>query len=100
MLVRDYLEKGRSLAERIPYSFHRVGIRLAVADSVLALGQTKVNASRSARIRSICSARSTKVPLLPPESGGLSQHHRRARFSVPAVRRDLPRGCPRFGCSA
>ena len=32
MLVRDYLEKGRSLAERIPYSFIALASRLAVAD--------------------------------------------------------------------
>ena len=64
MLAREYLEKGRNLAERIPYSVIALASRFAVADVFWRSGQTKVNGS--ARRRSICSARNTKCRFSHP----------------------------------
>ena len=86
MLVRDYLEKGRSLAERIPYSFIALAFRIAVADVFWRSGQTKVNGF-SIREEILSVPRGVQSTAAPAGSGGLSQHHRRARFSDPAVRR-------------
>ena len=43
MMAREYLEKGRNLAERIPYSVIALASRLAVADVFWRSGQTKVS---------------------------------------------------------
>ena len=43
MLVRETLEKGRSLAERIPTGAIALASRIAVADVFWRSGQTKVN---------------------------------------------------------
>lgn len=64
MVAREYLEKGRNLSERIPYSVIALASRFAVADVFWRSGQTKVNGS--ARRRFICSARNTKCRFSHP----------------------------------
>ena len=44
MTVREYLEKGRDLAERIPYNLIALAARFSVADVFWRSGQTKVSA--------------------------------------------------------
>ena len=67
MLVRDVLEKGRDLAERIPYSVIALAARIAVADVFWRSGQTKVS-SFSIREETFYLFREEyKVPLLPPD---------------------------------
>ena len=67
MLVRDYLEKGRSLAERIPYSFIALASRIAVADVFWCSGQTKVNGFSIREETFYLFREEYKVPLLPPD---------------------------------
>ena len=67
MLVRDYLEKGRSLAERIPYSFIALASRIAVADVFWRSGQTKVNGFSIREETFYLFREEYKVPLLPPD---------------------------------
>ena len=63
-----WLEAGRRLAERIPYSIVALMARFAVATVFWRSGQTKVEASRTTR--SFYFARSTRSrsyrPILPP----------------------------------
>ncbi len=67
MLIRDYLEKGRSLAERIPYSFIAFASRIAVADVFWRSGQTKVNGFSIREETFYLFREEYKVPLLPPD---------------------------------
>ena len=67
MLVRDYLEKGRSLAECIPYSFIALASRIAVADVFWRSGQTKVNGFSIREETFYLFREEYKVPLLPPD---------------------------------
>src|ERR1041385_4069061 len=67
MLVRDYLERGRSLAERIPYSFIALASRIAVADVFWRSGQTKVNGFSIREETFYLFREEYKVPLLPPD---------------------------------
>ena len=60
MVAREYLEKGRNLAERIPYSVIALASRFAVAD----------RSNQGERIREetfYLFREEYKVPLLPPE---------------------------------
>jgi putative oxidoreductase len=67
MLAREYFEKGRNLAERIPYSFIALISRFAVADVFWRSGQTKVNGF-SIREETLYLFREEYiVPLLPPD---------------------------------
>ena len=67
MLVRDYLEKGRSLAERIPHSFIALASRIAVADVFWRSGETKVNGFSIREETFYLFREEYKVPLLPPD---------------------------------
>ena len=67
MLVRDYLEKGRSLAERIPHSFIALASRIAVADVFWRSGQTKVSGFSIREETFYLFREEYKVPLLPPD---------------------------------
>jgi putative oxidoreductase len=67
MLVRDYLEKGRSLAERIPTSFIALASRIAVADVFWRSGQTKVSGLAIREETFYLFREEYKVPLLPPD---------------------------------
>jgi putative oxidoreductase len=67
MVVREFLEKGRDLTERIPYSVIALAARFAVADVFWRSGQTKV-AGFSIREESFYLFRKEyKVPLLAPD---------------------------------
>src|SRR3954466_956852 len=67
MLVRNYLEKGRSLAERIPHSFIALASRIAVADIFWRSGQTKVTGFSVREETFYLFREEYKVPLLPPD---------------------------------
>jgi len=67
MLVRDYLEKGRNLAERIPYSVIALASRIAVADVFWRSGQTKVSGFTIREETLYLFREEYKVPLLPPD---------------------------------
>ncbi len=67
MLVRDYVEKGRSLAERIPYSLIALASRIAVACVFWRSGQTKVNGFSIREETFYLFREEYKVPLLPPD---------------------------------
>jgi len=67
MLVREYLEKGRSLAERIPASVIALASRIAVADVFWRSGQTKVNGFSIREETFYLFREEYKVPLLPPD---------------------------------
>ena len=67
MLVRDYLEKGRNLAERIPYSVIALASRIAVADVFWRSGQTKVSGLTIREETLYLFREEYKVPLLPPD---------------------------------
>jgi putative oxidoreductase len=67
MLVRQYLEQGRSLAERIPYSFIALISRFSVADVFWRSGQTKVNGFSIREETFYLFREEYKVPLLPPD---------------------------------
>ena len=67
MFVRDTLEKGRSLAERIPYSFIALVSRIAVADVFWRSGQTKVSGFSIREETYYLFREEYKVPLLPPD---------------------------------
>jgi len=66
MSMRDYIEKGRDLAERIPYSAIALVSRFAVADVFWRSGQTKVNGFSIREEPSISSARSTRCRCCRP----------------------------------
>ena len=63
----NYLEKGRSLAERIPYSVIALASRIAVADMFWRSGQTKVNGFSIREETFYLFREEYKVPLLPPD---------------------------------
>src|ERR1041385_6087309 len=67
MLVRETLEKGRELAERIPYSVIALVSRIAVADVFWRSGQTKVNGFAIREETFYLFREEYKVPLLPPD---------------------------------
>ena len=67
MLVRDYLEKGRDIAERIPYSAIALLSRFAVADVFWRSGQTKVHGFSIREETFYLFREEYKVPLLPPD---------------------------------
>jgi putative oxidoreductase len=65
--AREYLEKGRNLAERIPYSVIALASRFAVADVFWRFGQTKVNGFSIREETFYLFREEYKVRLLPPE---------------------------------
>src|SRR5215467_1152943 len=67
MSAREYLEKGRHLAERIPYSLVALASRFAVADVFWRSGQTKVNGFSIREETFYLFREEYKVPLLPPD---------------------------------
>ena len=67
MLAREYLEKGRHLAERIPYSLVALASRIAVADIFWRSGQTKVSGFSIREETFYLFREEYKVPLLPPD---------------------------------
>lgn len=67
MLAREYLEKGREFAERIPQSLVLLAARLAVADIFWRSGQTKVNGFSIREETFFLFREEYKVPLLPPD---------------------------------
>ena len=67
MLAREYLEKGRNLAERIPHSLVALMSRVAVADIFWRSGQTKVNGLSIREETFYLFREEYKVPLLPPD---------------------------------
>jgi putative oxidoreductase len=67
MLVHEYLEKGRNLAERIPYSLIALASRFAVADIFWRAGQTKVNGFSIREETFFLFREEYKVPLLSPD---------------------------------
>ena len=67
MHARDILEKGRDLAERIPYSVIALAARIAVADVFWRSGQTKVNGLSIRQETFYLFREEYKVPLLPPD---------------------------------
>ena len=67
MTVREYLEQGRNLAERIPYAVIALAARLAVADVFWRSGQTKVSGFSIREETFYLFREEYKVPLLPPD---------------------------------
>jgi putative oxidoreductase len=67
MTVRESLDKGRDLAERIPYSLIALAARFAVADVFWRSGQTKVNGFSIREETFYLFREEYKVPLLPPD---------------------------------
>jgi len=67
MSMRDYLEKGRDLAERIPYGAIALASRFAVADVFWRSGRTKVNGLSIREETFYLFREEYKVPLLPPD---------------------------------
>jgi len=67
MIAREYFEKGRKLAERIPYSLIALTSRFAVADVFWRSGQTKVNGFSIREETFYLFREEYKVPLLPPD---------------------------------
>lgn len=68
MLARDYLEKGRDLAERIPMSLVALASRVAIADIFWRSGQTKVSGFSIREETFFLFREEYKVPLLPPDA--------------------------------
>jgi putative oxidoreductase len=67
MTAHEYLEKGRNLAERIPYSVIALAARFSVADVFWRSGQTKVNGFSIREETFYLFREEYKVPLLPPD---------------------------------
>ena len=67
MSARDYLQKGRDLAERIPYSVIALASRFAVADVFWRSGQTKIKGFSIREETFYLFREEYKVPLLPPD---------------------------------
>jgi putative oxidoreductase len=67
MLVQEMLEKGRDLAERIPYSLIVLASRFAVADVFWRSARTKVNGFSIREETFYLFREEYKVPLLPPD---------------------------------
>ena len=67
MLALELLEKGRNLAERIPYCVIALASRIAVADIFWRSGRTKVNGFSIREETFYLFREEYKVPLLPPD---------------------------------
>jgi len=67
MLAYELLEKGRGLAERIPYSVIALASRIAVADIFWRSARTKVNGFSIREETFYLFREEYKVPLLPPD---------------------------------
>ena len=67
MLVLELMEKGRALAERIPYGVIALASRIAVADIFWRSGRTKVNGFTIREETFYLFREEYKVPLLPPD---------------------------------
>ena len=67
MALREYLENGRNLAERIPHSLVALASRIAVADIFWRSGQTKVSGFSIREETFYLFREEYKVPLLPPD---------------------------------
>jgi putative oxidoreductase len=67
MHVLELMEKGRALAERIPYSAIALTSRIAVADIFWRSGRTKVNGFSIREETFYLFREEYKVPLLPPD---------------------------------
>jgi putative oxidoreductase len=67
MYLREYLEKGRNLAERLPYNVIALASRIAVADVFWRGGQTKVSGFSIREETFYLFREEYKVPLLPPD---------------------------------
>ncbi|AMN45037.1 DoxX family protein [Rhodoplanes sp. Z2-YC6860] len=67
MVIQDVLEKGRDLAERIPYSLIALASRVAVADVFWRSARTKVNGFSIREETFYLFREEYKVPLLPPD---------------------------------
>jgi putative oxidoreductase len=67
MPVLELMEKGRALAERIPYSAIALASRVAVADIFWRSGRTKVNGFSIREETFYLFREEYKVPLLPPD---------------------------------
>lgn len=67
MHVVELMEKGRALAERIPYSAIALASRIAVADIFWRSGRTKVNGFSIREETFYLFREEYKVPLLPPD---------------------------------
>ena len=67
MPVLELLEKGRALAERIPYSVIALASRIAVADIFWRSGRTKVSGFSIREETFYLFREEYKVPLLPPD---------------------------------
>lgn len=67
MQVVEVLEKGRALAERVPYGAIALASRIAVADIFWRSGRTKVNGFSIREETLYLFREEYKVPLLPPD---------------------------------
>jgi putative oxidoreductase len=67
MPVLELMEKGRALAERIPYSVIALSSRIAIADIFWRSGRTKVNGFSIREETFYLFREEYKVPLLPPD---------------------------------
>jgi putative oxidoreductase len=79
----DWLEAGRRLAERIPYSLIALVARLAVANVFWRSGQTKVEGFLSIKNTTFFLFREEyMVPLLPPDAAAYLTTYAEHIFSV------------------
>jgi putative oxidoreductase len=62
-----YLEQGRALAQRIPFSLLALATRLSIAATFWRSGQTKVSGFHLREETFVLFREEYKVPLLPPE---------------------------------
>jgi putative oxidoreductase len=67
MPVLELMEKGRALAERVPYAVIALSARVAVADIFWRSGRTKVNGFSIREETFYLFREEYKVPLLPPD---------------------------------
>lgn len=67
MRITQLLDKGRGLADQIPYSFVAIASRIAVASVFWRSGQTKVSGFSLRPETFVLFREEYKVPLLPPD---------------------------------
>jgi len=67
MHITQLLDKGRGIADRIPYSFVAIASRVAVASVFWRSGQTKVTGFMLRPETFVLFREEYKVPLLPPD---------------------------------
>lgn len=67
MQIFELMEKGRALAERVPYSVIALASRIAVADIFWRSGRTKVSGFSIREETFYLFREEYKVPLLPPD---------------------------------